>query len=264
VPDGLHVIKGHAYGNDFVMVPESDVQHRNPEAVARMLCDRKHGVGADGLMLHALGPSSVRMKLFNADGSPSEVSGNGLRCLAALVVRERPGTTVVTVDTPAGPKVLTLQDRQDETLTFRASMGMPTDIRRIELEAAGERIDAVALSVGNPQCVLFEEQLSQSRVDRLGPAIEHHLAFPNRTNVSFAKVDKPNRLEILIWERGVGPTLASGTGACGAAVAAAAYRHASRDVEVVSPGGSQRVEWCEEGLYLTGWAKLVFEGTWFD
>jgi diaminopimelate epimerase len=264
VPDGIHVIKGHAYGNDFLMVAESDVRQRNPEVLARVLCDRKHGIGADGLMLYALGPSSVRMRLFNTDGSPSEVSGNGLRCLAALVVRERPETTVVTIDTPAGSKVLTLQDRQDETLTFRASMGMPTDIRRIELEAAGERIDAVALSVGNPQCVLFEEELSESRVDRLGPAIERHRAFPNRTNVSFAKVDKPNRLEILIWERGVGPTLASGTGACGAAVAAAAYRHASRDVEVVSPGGSQRVEWREEGLYLTGWAKLVFDGTWFD
>src|ERR1700730_3209597 len=136
-------------------------------------------------------------------------------------------------------------------------MGPPTDIRMLELDAAGDHVHAVALSVGNPQCVVLERSLDESRLHKLGPAIEHHPQFPNRTNVSFARVDTPGRIRILIWERGVGPTSASGTGACGAAVAAAAHGGASRDVEVVSPGGSQRVEWREDGLYLTGWAKLV-------
>jgi diaminopimelate epimerase len=185
-----------------------------------------------------------------------------VRCLAVLAVRERPGTTEVTINTPAGPKVLTLQAQSGDTLTFRASMGVPQDIRPIELEAAGEKIQAVALSVGNPQCVLLDDALLESRLHQLGPAIEHHPKFPDRTNVSFAKVEAPNRVRILIWERGVGPTQASGTGACGAAVAAASYGGASRDVEVISPGGSQRVEWLDSGLYLTGWAKLVFEGKW--
>ena len=122
-------------------------------------------------------------------------------------------------------------------------------------------MQAVALSVGNPQCVLLDDPLLESRLRTLGPAIEHHPKFPNRTNVSFAKVEAPNRVRILIWERGVGTTQASGTGACGAAVAAASYGGAARDVEVISPGGSQRVEWLDDGqLYLTGWAKLVFEG----
>jgi len=147
-------------------------------------------------------------------------------------------------------------------LTFRASMGIPQDIRSIELQAAGEKVQAVALSVGNPQCVLLDDPLLAERLHKLGPAIEHHPKFPDRTNVSFAKVEAPNRVRILIWERGVGPTQASGTGACGAAVAAAAYGGAARDVEVISPGGSQRVEWLDDGIYLTGWAKLVFEGQW--
>ena len=259
---GVSIVKGHAYGNDFLLVPESDVDGRDLPALARAMCNRHEGIGADGLMVYAFGPSAARMRLFNADGSASEVSGNGIRCLAALVVREKPGSPDITIDTPAGRKVLELQHQSSDTLTFRASMGMPQDIRPIELEAAGEKVQAVALSVGNPQCVLLDDPLRESRLHKLGPAIEHHPKFPDRTNVSFVKIETPNRIRMLIWERGVGPTQASGTGACGAAVAAAAYGGASRDIEVIAPGGSQRVEWLDDGLYLTGWAKLVFEGRW--
>jgi diaminopimelate epimerase len=260
--NGISVVKGHAYGNDFLLAPESEVEGRDLPALARAMCNRHEGIGADGLMTYAFDQSTVRMRLFNADGSPSEVSGNGVRCLAALAVREHPGATRVTVHTPAGPRVLELQSESGDTLTFRAAMGVPQDIRPVELEAAGEKIQAVALSVGNPQCVLLDQPLVESRLHALGPAIEHHPKFPDRTNVSFAKVEAPNRVRILIWERGVGPTRASGTGACGAAVAAASYAGASRDVEVISPGGSQRVEWLDSGIFLTGWARLVFEGRW--
>jgi diaminopimelate epimerase len=259
---GIPIIKGHAYGNDFLLAPEADVDGRDMPELARAMCRRHEGIGADGLMVYAFGPSAIRMRLFNADGSESEVSGNGIRCLAALAVRERPGTSRVTIDTPAGYKVLELQHESGDTLTFRAAMGTPQDIRPLEFEAAGEKVQAVALSVGNPQCVLLDDPLLESRLLTLGPAIEHHPKFPDRTNVSFAKVETPHRVRILIWERGVGRTQASGTGACGAAVAAASYGGASRDVEVISPGGTQRVEWLEEGVYLTGSATLVFEGRW--
>jgi diaminopimelate epimerase len=262
VNSGIAVVKGHAYGNDFLMVPESDVGGKSPEALAQAMCDRHHGIGADGLMVYAFEPSSVRMRLFNADGTESEVSGNGVRCLAALAVQQRPGITAVTVDTPAGPKFLELQRQSEDGMTFRAAMGTPRDIRRIELTAGGESFRAVALSVGNPQCVLLDDPLLESRVNQVGPLIERHPLFPNRTNVSFVKVESPDRLRMLIWERGVGPTNASGTGACGAAVAAAAYGGSSRDVDVISPGGSQRVEWREDGIYLTGSATLVLEGRW--
>ena len=106
MPTGIPIVKGHAYGNDFLLAPESDVEGRDLPALARAMCARQEGIGADGLMIYAFEPSSVRMRLFNADGSASEVSGNGIRCLAALAVRERPGTTEVTINTPAGPKVL--------------------------------------------------------------------------------------------------------------------------------------------------------------
>jgi diaminopimelate epimerase len=260
---GIRVVKGHAYGNDFLLVPDSDVHGRDRAALARAMCHRHEGLGADGLMIYSFGTGSLSMQLYNADGSPSEVSGNGIRCLAALAVRERPGAREVTIDTPAGPKVLELQKQDGDTLTFRASMGTPTEIRQITLDAAGEHVQAVALSVGNPQCVLLDGALLESRLYTLGPAIERHPSFPNRTNVSFANVEAPDRVRILIWERGVGPTQASGTGACGAAVAAASFGGAARDVTVISPGGSQRVEWRDDGrIYLTGWAKLVFEGKW--
>jgi diaminopimelate epimerase len=258
----ISVVKGHAYGNDFLLVPESEIGGADPARLARAMCHRLEGIGADGLMLYTIDKDKARMRLFNADGSASEVSGNGVRCLAALAVRQRPGLTTVTIETPAGPKVLELKGKDGDRLTFRASMGEPKDIRRVEFDAAGERVQAVTLSVGNPQCVLLDDRLDESRVRKLGPAIEHHPKFPDRTNVSFARVETPGVVRILIWERGVGPTQASGTGACGAAVAAAAYGGASRDVEVISPGGSQRVEWLEEGIYLTGWAALVFEGRW--
>jgi diaminopimelate epimerase len=258
----ISVVKGHAYGNDFLLVPESDVSGLALDSLARDMCHRNEGIGADGLMIYAMKKGGATMRLFNADGSASEVSGNGIRCLAALVVRDQPDAGTVTVETAAGPKVLELRGRSNGQVTFRAAMGIPQDIRTIELDAAGERIRVVALSVGNPQCVLLDDPLTEARLKTLGPAIEHHAQFPNRTNVSFVRVEAPDRIRILIWERGVGPTLASGTGACGAAVAAAAHGGASRDVEVISPGGAQRVEWLDDGLYLTGWARLVLEGKW--
>jgi diaminopimelate epimerase len=258
----MSVVKGHAYGNDFLLVPEADVKSAPADVLARAMCDRLRGIGADGLMLYTMTNDGAEMRLFNADGSTSEVSGNGVRCLAALVVRERPSLKSVTVKTPSGPKLLELIGRDGDRLTFRAFMGVPERIRPIQLDVGGEQVNAIALSVGNPQCVRLVETLDEEQLHRQGPLIEHHRMFPNRTNVSFARVEAPDRVRILIWERGVGPTQASGTGACGAAVAAAAHGGANRRVDVISPGGSQRVEWLDDGIYLTGWASLVFEGRW--
>jgi diaminopimelate epimerase len=258
----IHVVKGQAYGNDFLLVRETDVTDHDPSQLARAICRPHVGLGADGLMLFDGDDDRghVRMRLFNADGSQSEVSGNGVRCLAALLVVRHPHLRQVKIDTAAGPKLLELAARQEDELIFRAFMGMPEHIEVVDLDAAGERVRAVTLSVGNPQCVLLNDPLDEARFARLGPALEHHSAFPNRSNVSFVKIESPSRIRILIWERGVGPTTSSGTGSCGAAVAAAAHGGAGRDVEVISPGGSQRVEWRDQGLYLTGSASLVFEG----
>jgi diaminopimelate epimerase len=209
------------------------------------------------------------MRLYNADGSPSELSGNGLRCLAALVLylrsqqRAQPPLTRGSVDTHAGGKQLTLVARAGRRYTFRAAMGQPEHIRQETLNAAGESLRVTTLTMGNPQCVaLLDELPDTTRFQRLGQAIATHERFAAGTNVEFAKLDASNQLRILIWERGVGPTQASGTGACAAAVTAIAHGGADRDIVVISPGGTQRVEWRDDGVFLTGWAEVVFDGHW--
>ncbi|MET0213609.1 MAG: hypothetical protein ABW292_11425, partial [Vicinamibacterales bacterium] len=146
-------------------------------------------------------------------------------------------------------------------LVFRADMGPVEDLARVDLDAAGERFEAVRLRVGNPQCVVLD-RLDEARLHRIGPALQVHPAFPDAVNVELAHVESADRVRILIWERGVGPTEASGTGACAAAVAAIQYGGARRDGQIVSPGGAQRVEWTDDGLFLTGWAELIAEATW--
>jgi diaminopimelate epimerase len=208
------------------------------------------------------------MKLLNADGSPSELSGNGLRCLAALVLHSRRAAgaepiTEVRVDTDAGWKTLSLVAHSGPRFTFRAAMGEPTNVTLEGLDVAGEHLRVTTLGIGNPQCVVLVDDLpDEVRFNRLGPALATHPRFPHGTNVEFARLDGEGQLRILIWERGVGPTTASGTGACASAVAAVAHGGARRDLDVISPGGSQRVEWRDDGIYLTGWAEVVFDGEW--
>ena len=146
--------------------------------------------------------------------------------------------------------------------TFRASMGAPRDMRRETLDVNGEQVAAVVLSVGNPQCVVLTPELDEERFHRLGPGLARHRAFPAGTNVAFVEVQQADRVRVLIWERGVGPTEASGTGACASAVAAAAYGGAARRVDVAAPGGTQRVEWDDGEIWLTGWAEMTARGRW--
>jgi diaminopimelate epimerase len=258
----LSVCKAHAYGNDFLLVPASAAP-RDPSAVARRLSDRHQGVGADGVILFEIRDRGASMQLFNADGSPSELSGNGLRCLAALVARRQNVVTgtVVTIETGAGTKTLELLEIDGDRYSFAAALGQPVGIRRVEIEVLNTVVTASLLSVGNPQCVVLGPLPETARFRELGPALATHPMFPAGSNVEFASVEAPDRVRILIWERGVGPTTSSGTGASAAAVAAAAHGGAQRSVDVVAPGGTQRVDWREDGVYLTGWAEIVLEGT---
>jgi diaminopimelate epimerase len=257
------VIKAHAYGNDFLLMPGAGAAARLP-ALARAICHRHEGIGADGLILYELRERGATMRLLNADGSASELSGNGLRCLAALVVRTQalePGTSVQ-VETDAGPKMLDLLAREGERYEFRAAMGPPADLRQVSIEVLGETITASVLRMGNPQCVVLGPLPDAGRFQALGPALSTHPMFPAGTNVEFVQVDARDRIRILIWERGVGPTSSSGTGSSASAVAAAAHGGAARSIDVVAAGGIQHVEWRDEGVYLTGWAEVVLEGRW--
>lgn len=260
----MKVVKAHAYGNDFLLAQEQDVPAQADRAqLARELCDRHRGIGADGLITYADGPRGARMQLLNADGSYSEVSGNGVRCLAAWLARTRgmQAGQSLDVETDAGAKTLALLGIEGPRLTFRAAMGAPEAVRLQSLDVDGVPTEVVTLRVGNPQCVVLGDVTDQ-RLHGLAARLAVHPAFPEGSNVELARVEAPGRVRILIWERGVGPTEASGTGACAAAVAAISYGGADRDVQVASPGGVQRVEWRPMGLFLTGWAEVVFEGRW--
>jgi diaminopimelate epimerase len=259
----VHIVKAHAYGNDFLMA-ENGGMGSGAGAFARRVCDRHQGIGGDGLMLYELRDGGATMKLFNADGSPSELSGNGLRCLAALVARTNnlPPGSQVTIATDAGVKSLTLLGQDAARYTFRAAMGTPTELRQVPIPVLNETVTASVLRMGNPQCVVLGDLPDTARFNSIGPALATHAMFPAGTNVEFACVEAPDRVRIVIWERGVGSTTSSGTGASAAAVAAAAHGGAGRSVEVIAPGGSQRVEWQDDGVYLTGWAELVLEGRW--
>jgi diaminopimelate epimerase len=260
--------KAHAYGNDFLYVEQSSVPVAALDVLAREMCDRHTGVGADGLIVYRRTPAGAVMTLFNADGSRAEVSGNGVRALAALLWRDDPRPTL-TVETDAGAKQLTrilpsVPPVPGTCLgpTFRAAMGLPRDVREVSLAVGRETVTAITLNFGNPQCVVLGPLPDESRFRTIGAALERHQHFPQGTNVEFARVETPHAVRILIWERGVGPTQSSGTGSCAALVAAATYGGAARDAEVIAPGGAQRVEWTEDSVYLTGWAEVVFDGEW--
>jgi len=255
--------KAHAYGNDFLYVRATDVAGGSLETLARELCDRHTGIGADGLILYTPTPDGASMRLFNADGSRSEVSGNGVRGLAALMLRDRDeAETAITIHSEGGVKRLVRSERSGTRQTFRAAMGLPADLRQVTVTAGGEPLELAVMTFGNPQCVTLGSLPDEERFRRLGPALERHELFPDRTNVEFASVESPTSIRILIWERGVGPTSSSGTGSCAALIAAAAFGGAARDAEVIAPGGRQRVEWRDDSVYLTGWAEVLFDGEW--
>ncbi len=266
----MRVWKAHAYGNDFLMMQAAEVAARgsDPVLLAQRICARHTGLGADGLILFTEDNQGASMQLINPDGSHAEVSGNGVRCLAAILsdpLDDRAEHPPIVITTDAGPKVLTrlAHDPFERRTVFRASMGRPQHLRLMEAELGGERVRAAALSMGNPQCILLDQPLTTERLHRFGPLLQQHDQFPAGVNVEIIQVDAPDRVRILIWERGVGPTESSGTGSCASAVAAAAFAGTGREVDVIAPGGTQRVEWAaDDEVYLTGWAQVVLEGQW--
>ena len=260
----IRLIKAHAYGNDFLLAPEALPERTDKAKLARSVCDRHRGIGADGLMLVERTPAGASMSLLNADGSYSELSGNGVRCIGAwLVVADdvKPGG-VVTIDTDAGAKPLQILARDGNRVVFRAGMGQPEQVRQETLLVDGQSLTAVVLRVGNPQCVVLGPA-TEDRLNTLGASLTAHPFFPHGTNVELAEVVRPDLVRILIWERGVGPTTSSGTGTCAAAVAAASFGGANRSVVVEAPGGPQEVDWKEDGLWLTGWAEIVAGIDWW-
>ncbi len=260
----LTFAKAHAYGNDFLYVDKADVAGVALPSLAREICERHTGIGADGLIVYGRTAAGAAMELYNADGGRAEVSGNGVRGLAALLLLDDDrNDAAVTILTDAGPKRVTRAGFTNSRPMFRTAMGLPVGVQQVALDAAGERVEAVVLNFGNPQCIVLGPQPGDDRFHALGVALEKHAYFPDATNVEFATVERPDTIRIRIWERGVGPTTSSGTGTCASLVAAATFGGASREADVIAPGGSQRVEWRDDSVYLTGWAEVLGEGEWF-
>ena len=253
------LVKAHALGNDFLLMPSVAARGiADLSALARQLCERHRGPGADGLMLLDENLVGAETRLWNADGGQAEVSGNGVRCAAAWLAHSRPlvpGGSLV-IGTVAGPRRLTMIERDGLRYTFRADMGSPSELREETIDIDGHPVACVVMRVGNPQCVVLGPA-TEARLHTIAAALSVHPFFREGTNVELVEVLAADRVRILIWERGVGPTEASGTGACASAVAAAFAGGSARTVDVVSPGGTQRVEWTDQTIWLTGWAEVI-------
>lgn len=273
----MRFAKYQGTGNDFVMVTDlDDRQPLTPEQVRR-LCDRRFGIGADGV-IRVVRPSDrddfYVMDYVNSDGSVGEMCGNGIRCLAHYVRAEGlTAATTIEVGTRAGLKIVEVDGDR-----VRVDMGAPifepakipvrwdgSDALHAKIELIEEVVEAACLSMGNPHAVLFVDDPASAPVTTVGPVIEHHELFPNKTNVEFVTVESPERVRMRVWERGSGETLACGTGACAAAVAARLLGGANDSVTVALPGGDLLVEWAgsledESPVYMTGPAVKSFEG----
>lgn len=278
----MRFAKLHALGNDFLVIgPASGPDIGALDDLARRICDRHTGVGADGLIL--LGPEAgpppvVPFRIFNVDGSEAEISGNGLRCAAAWLARSgRPAPVEVLFRTAAGDRPCIVVSSQGASYEVRAGLGVPLLTSKDIPFDDGREYDRVvdyalrigravhpvtAVSIGNPHCSLFFNELP-GRVERhqLGAGIETHPFFPRRTNVEFIRVVGRDEIEVRFWERGVGETLASGTGSAAAAAACMLKGLTDRKVRVRTALGELTVAWPEGGeVSQTGPAEFVFEG----
>jgi diaminopimelate epimerase len=265
-------VKAHACGNDFLIVDAAAIEQSERKHAAVRLCARHTGVGADGVeYLEWTGERSGRIRLFNADGSVAEISGNGTRCVAAWMAREKQAGVgeVFAIETDAGLRQCRLMSVGGHRFEIGTRMGVPAVSSRSVTLANGRTIGGAVVSMGNPHYVIFVENeeffLEGAAWEQVGREICCHPDFPEQTNVEFVRVTDTHKIEIRIFERGVGPTTSSGTGTCASAAASIALRGLQADLLVTAPGGSQRVYW-EGGameMTLTGPAELIAMGEAF-
>jgi len=285
--------KMQALGNDYVYVNCFEQPIANPAELAKKVSDRHFGIGGDGFIL--IMPSDkadVRMRMFNADGSEAQMCGNGIRSVAKYVYDHKlvpvggefsvpgQGTFAASLRIETGAGVLTvglLADEDDKARQICVNMGRPLlDPEAIPADLPGESIidhpldvggqvyRITAVSMGNPHAVIFCEDADEIELDQIGPVIENHPAFPERTNVHFVHILGPDEFSMRTWERGSGITLACGTGACACLVAAVLNGKSERVVTAHLPGGDLLLNWLEADgcVYMTGPAEQVFEGNY--
>jgi diaminopimelate epimerase len=272
--------KMHGIGNDYVYVNMFDERPpANPSKLAIAVSDRHFGVGSDGLIL--IGPSEMadaRMRMFNADGSESEMCGNGVRCVAKYVhdhgIARKPR---IRIETGRGVLTLDLEVVEGKARRVKVDMGAPilqaSDIPtrlpgdppvNAALEVGGQLLAVTAVSMGNPHAVVYVNDVASLPVETLGPLLEHLPAFPRRVNAHFVEVISPGEVRMRTWERGSGITLACGTGACAVCVAGVLTGKSSRTILAHLPGGDLELSWPDDAssVFMTGPATEVFSGDW--
>lgn len=274
----------HGAGNDYVYVDcfTEKVPQNLPE-LAQRISDRHFGIGGDGLILiHPSDEADARMQMFNADGSESEMCGNGIRCVAKYVYDH--GLTKsqnLRIETGAGILALDLEVVDGLAKRITVDMGepilvpqlIPTTLRGNTVEAPvvdaplsvdGQDLAVTCVSMGNPHCITYVERLSDDWVLGLGPKIEQDPHFPNRVNAEFVEIISPDEIRMRVWERGSGETLACGTGACAVCVAGVLTGRTNREILAHLPGGDLRLVWREDTnhVFMTGPAEEVFSGDW--
>ena len=277
----IDFVKMHGLGNDFILIdclskPLGDSLFLS--YLAKKLCNRNFGIGADGLIL--ILPSSkadLKMRIFNFDGSEAQMCGNGIRCFAKYAYENKLiSKNKFTVETLAGIIIPELTITNNKILGVKVNMGTPK-LRRREIPMNGKDTPTVVnetlkinpeqtfkitcVSMGNPHCITFVNDVQSIPVNEIGPKIENHPLFPEKTNVEFIQVLNMQEINFRVWERGVGETLACGTGACAALVAAVLNKKTDREATIHLPGGDLHIQWADDGnIYMTGPAELVFKG----
>lgn len=278
----MDFVKMHGLGNDFVFIEDKTGQDKDYTALARAMCNRHTGIGADGLIVIVDSRvADVRMRIINSDGSEAEMCGNGIRCFAkyvydsGIIEKKR-----FTVETPAGimePEITVGADNKAKLITL--NMGRPSFNRsEIPMEGAdgrvlnedlcvdGENWKITSLLMGVPHTVTYVDDVDTVDIEKIGPLFEKHEAFPKHTNINFAQQMDDRTVKVRTWERGAGATLACGTGSCSVAVASFLNGRTGREVDIQLPLGTLHIEYREEdgNVYMTGPAAVSFTGTWPD
>ncbi len=257
----MKFVKMQGTGNDFILIDsrKESLEGMDLAKLAVKLCDRHYGIGADGLLIaEASSAADVKMKVLNPDGSEAEMCGNGIRCFAKYIYETaEKKKELISIETAAGVMLPSIIELKGRTAVVEVDMGKPRHIKAAKVKS----YDAILISMGNPHCVIFVDDLNSVRLDVEGPEIENLPMFPDRTNVEFVHVENRNELTVRVWERGAGETLACGTGACASVAAAANKELTGRNALVHLPGGNLEIEWQEDDhIILRGPAETVFEG----
>ena len=273
--------KMHGLGNDYVYIDAINQKIENESSLAKFVSNRHFGIGSDGLILICKSEvADFKMRIFNSDGSEAEMCGNGIRCVGKFVYdKGLTNKTTVKIETLAGIKTLILNTKDGKVETARVDMGEPIleaekipvistekPVKNLELEAENKKFKFTCVSMGNPHAITIVENTKEFDVEKYGKVLEVDKAFPKKANIEFAQIIDRQNINMRVWERGAGETLACGTGACATAVACNLNGLTDRKVNIELLGGTLNIEWIETDnhVYMTGPAVTVFDGELYE